>query len=199
MKLYFAPGACSLASHIALHEAGIDVDRVKVDLQSKRTDDGRDFLQINPKGYVPALEIEGGEVLTENVALLDWISQRAPQLAPTSELGRTRQLELLAFISTELHKQFGRVFKPTSDAEKQQAFEKIGQRLDFLADRMAADGYLCGEDFYVADAYLYVVLRWTVSSKRPVPAALQGYLRRLEGRAAVRQALAHEMLEPVAG
>src|SRR5437868_6598020 len=106
MKLYLTPGACSLADHIALHEAGLDFDRVKVDLEAKRTEDGRDYSQINPKGYVPALEFDDGEVLTENIAVLSFIADRAPQLTPEVRLGHWRLLEMLAFISTEIHKSF---------------------------------------------------------------------------------------------
>src|SRR5690242_20242524 len=145
MKLYLAPGACSLADHIALHEAGIPFDRVTVDLRAKRTEDGRDYNEVNPKGYVPALQMDDGQMLTENVAILDWIAHRAPRLVPKGELGHTRMLEMLAFISTELHKQFGRVFFPSSDAEKEAAFQRIDKRLQYLAGQMKSD-YLFGPE-----------------------------------------------------
>src|SRR5579864_1069587 len=106
MKLYLSPGACSLADHIALHEAGLDFDRIKVDLKAKRTEDGRDYSQINPKGYVPALEFDDGEVLTENIAILSVAADKAPALTPAGQFGRFRLLEMLAFISTEIHKAF---------------------------------------------------------------------------------------------
>src|ERR1700741_219957 len=125
MKLYLAPGACSLASHIALHEAGIDFERIKVDLRAKKTEDGRDFNEINPKGYVPALILDDGQLLTANVAVLDWIAHRSADLKPQGDTAHARLLEMLAFISTETHKQFGRTFFPTSDAERDAAFEKI--------------------------------------------------------------------------
>ena len=95
MKLYLTPGACSLADHIALHEAGLEFDRVRVDLRTKRTEDGRDFNEINPKGYVPALVLDDGQLLTENVAILSWVAERAPRLAPGGDLGRTRLIEML--------------------------------------------------------------------------------------------------------
>jgi glutathione S-transferase len=104
MKLYLTPGACSLADHIALHEAGLEFERVRVDLQTKRTEDGRDFNEVNPKGYVPALVLDDGQLLTENAAILCWVAERAPKLAPGGELGRIRLIEMLAFISTELHR-----------------------------------------------------------------------------------------------
>ncbi|WP_348754314.1 glutathione binding-like protein [uncultured Aquincola sp.] len=194
MKLYLAPGACSLASHIALHEAGIDFDRVTVDLRAKRTEEGQDFSTINPKGYVPTLVLDDGSTLTENVALLDWIAQRSGQQLPGGEMGRTRLLEMLAFISTEVHKQFGRTFFPTSDAEKTAALEKASQRLQYLAGQMKGD-YLMGDEMTVADAYLYVMLRWADSKGATVPPALQAYRQRLEQRPAVQLALRHEGLD----
>ena len=112
MKLYLAPGACSLADHIALHEADLEFDRVRVDLRTKRTEDGGDFNEVNPKGYVPALVLDDGQLLTENVAILAWVAERAPKLAPGGELGRIRLIEMLAFIATELHKPFVRSFFP---------------------------------------------------------------------------------------
>src|SRR4051812_23957165 len=118
MKLYFAPGACSLADHIALQEAGLACDYEKVDLQTKRTETGANFLDINPKGYVPALVLDSGEVLTENIALLDWIAGQTEGLAPGGPLGRTHLLEWLAFISTEIHKGFKPFFAGGSDQEK---------------------------------------------------------------------------------
>nr|WP_241991647.1 glutathione S-transferase N-terminal domain-containing protein [Paraburkholderia sp. RAU2J] len=125
MKLYYSPGACSLADHIALHEADFKFERVRVDLKTKLTESGQKFDEINGKSYVPVLEFDDGQILTENVAILSWIAQRKPSLAPDGELGDTRLLEMLAFISTEIHKQFGRVFKPTSDAEASAARENL--------------------------------------------------------------------------
>src|SRR5688572_8135805 len=139
MKLYLAPGACSLADHIALHEAGLDFERIRVDLKTKRTEDGRDFAAINPKGYVPALVLDDGQLLTENVAILCWVAERAPQLAPGGELGRIRLIEMLAFVATELHKPFVRSFFPTSDAERAAARGLIGTRFGFLAEQLAGD------------------------------------------------------------
>lgn len=106
MKLYYAPGACSLADHIALHEAGLSFDHEKVDLKTKRTESGVDFSTINPKGYVPALTLDSGETLSENIAILDWIAHQDSELAPSGPMGHTHLLEALAFISTEIHKSF---------------------------------------------------------------------------------------------
>jgi glutathione S-transferase len=193
MKLYLTPGACSLADHIALHEAGLEFDRVRVDLQTKRTEDGGDFTEVNPKGYVPALVLDDGQLLTENVAILCWVAERAPKLAPGGELGRIRLIEMLAFIATELHKPFVRAFFPTSDAEKQVAQNAIRKRLGFLAGRLEGD-YLFGSEFSIADAYLYVMLRWGRMQKLDLPEPLPAFFDRVEARPAVRLALQHEGL-----
>ena len=193
MKLYLTPGACSLADHIALHEAGLEFDRVRVDLRTKRTEDGRDFNEINPKGYVPALVLDDGQLLTENVAILSWVAERAPRLAPGGDLGRTRLIEMLSFIGSELHKPFVRSFFPTSDDDKRVAEEMIGRRLGFLAKQLAGD-YLFGKEVSAADPYLYVMLRWAGMQKLAIPEPLSAFVGRMEERPAVRLALQHEGL-----
>ena len=193
MKLYFAPGACSLADHIALHEAGLTFDRVRVDLRAKRTEDGQDFNEINPKGYVPALILDDGQLLTENVAILAWVAERAPKLAPAGELGRARLIEMLAYIATEVHKPFARILFPASDAERQAAEEVVRKRLRFLADGLTGE-HLFDSGFTVADAYLYVMLRWARAKNVAVPEPLRAYFERIEARPGVRQALQHEGL-----
>ncbi|MGI8841758.1 MAG: glutathione binding-like protein [Caulobacteraceae bacterium] len=194
MILYFAPGACSLADHIALHEAGLTFDTVKVDLKTHATEDGRDFRQINPKGYVPALDLGGGEMLTENVAILGWIADQAPALAPGGELGRHRLLETLAFIATEIHKSYEPFFTPgASDAEKAKAGEAITKRLALLAGKLDGD-YLFGLEPSVADAYLFVMLTWAKKNAVEIPDPLPAFFDRMNGRPAVRLALKHEGL-----
>lgn len=193
MKLYLTPGACSLADHIALNEAGLVFDRIRVDLETKRTEDGGDYTEVNPKGYVPALVLDDGQLLTENVAILSWVADRVPKLAPGGELGRTRLIEMLAFISTELHKPFIRTFFPTSDVEKQAAEDAIHRRLNFLAARLRGD-YLFGNEFSVADAYLYVMLRWARMQGLDLPEPLPAFVERMNARPTVRQALQHEGL-----
>jgi glutathione S-transferase len=193
MKLYLTPGACSLADHIALHEAGLKFDRLRVDLRTKRTEDGGDFNEVNPKGYVPALVLDDGQLLTENVAILAWAAERAPKLAPKGELERIRLIEMLAFIGSELHKPFVRQFFPTSDTEKKVAEDAIRRRLAFVAERLRGD-YLFGSEASGADAYLYVMLRWARMQKLEVPEPLPAFIERMEARAAVRQALQHEGL-----
>jgi glutathione S-transferase len=193
MKLFFTPGACSLADHIALHEADLEFDRVRVDLRTKRTEDGRDFNEVNPKGYVPALVLDDGQLLTENVAILAWVAERAPRLTPGGDMGRIRLIEMLAFIGSELHKPFGRSFFPTSNEDKKVADNMIGRRLGFLAERLAGD-YLFGNEVSAADPYLYVMLRWAGMQKLMVPEPLPAFAERMEGRPAVRLALQHEGL-----
>jgi glutathione S-transferase len=194
MRLYYAPGACSLADHIALHEAGLTFDRVKVDLKTRRTEDGGDYALINPKGYVPALQFDDGQVLTENVAILSWIGDQAPGLAPKGPMARYRLLEMLAFISTEIHKSFKPFFKPDAgDADKAQAGEQIGKRLAFLAERLKSD-FLLGDTMSVADAYLFVMLLWASKNGISVPGPLAAYSERLRARPAVRLSLEHEGL-----
>ena len=152
MILYYSPGACSLADHIALHEAGIAFDRCKVDLKAKVTEDGRDYAKINPKGYVPALEMDDGDILTENIAILSWIADQAPGLSPAGPFGRYRLLETLAFISTEIHKGFKPLFVPGStDAEKAKVGDAIAGRLALIAGQVEGP-YLFGPAASVADA-----------------------------------------------
>ena len=195
MKLYLAPGACSLADHIALHEAEIDFEQVTVDLKAKRTGDGRDYAAINPKGYVPALEFDDGQVLTENIAILSWVADQAPELAPSGEMGRYRLLEALAYISTEIHKGFKPFFRPgATDAEKADASQAIGKRLAFLADGLSRD-YLFGGQVSVADIYLFVMLTWAKKNAIPLPTPLPAFFARMMARPAVQLALKHEGLE----
>lgn len=194
MKLYYSPGACSLADHIALREAGLDFEPVKVDLKAKKTEVGEDYTAINPKGYVPALVTDDGDTITENIAILDWIAAKAPKLVPQVTLARTRLLEMLAFISTELHKSFKPFFAPdASDADKAKAKEMIGKRLTQITDMMAGD-YLFGDAFTVADAYLFVMLMWAKKNAIDLPGALPAYFDRVKARPAVAAALSAEGL-----
>jgi glutathione S-transferase len=195
MILYLSPGACSLADHIALHEAGLEFDRVRVDLKTKRTEDGRDYMAINPKGYVPVLDLGDGDILTENIAILSWVADQAPMLAPQGSAGRYRMLEMLAFISTELHKSFKPFFNPNAREEDVKAAdETIGKRLRFLAEQLTGD-YLFGSQVSVADAYLFVMLLWAKNNNLALPAPLPDYDGRMRARPAVRLALEHEGLK----
>jgi len=194
MKLYLSPGACSLADHISLHEAGLDFDRIRVDLKAKTTEDGRDYTQVNPKGYVPALQLDDGQVLTENVAILSWIADQHPALAPAGPMARYRLLEALAFITAELHKGFKPFFKPDStEAEKAAAGEMLGKRFGYIAKTLK-DDYLFGSQLSVADAYLFVMCLWAQKNGLYLPDPLPAFVARMKGRPAVRQALEHEGL-----
>jgi glutathione S-transferase len=164
MKLYYRPAACSLASNIALRDAGLNFDLVKVDRRTRRTADGQDFNEVNPKGYVPALRLDNGEVLTENVAVLQYIADRNPaaKLAPPAgTMERYRLMELLSFINSEVHKQFTPLFHQEAPEEtKQYARSNLTVRLDYLQRTMGTQSFLMGEQYTVADPYLFTVLSW---------------------------------------
>jgi glutathione S-transferase len=193
MILYLAPGACSLADHIALHEAGLNFDHVKVDLKTHRTEDGRDYTVINPKGYVPALLLDSGEILTENIAILSWISdQSIPALF--GDFARYRLIEALAYVSTGIHKSFKPYFTPgaTEDA-KASAGQTILKRLTFIAERLNQD-YLLRAGFSVPDAYLFVMLMWARKNGLSLPVPLPAYFERMKARPAVQRSLKEEGL-----
>jgi glutathione S-transferase len=193
MKLYLTPGACSLADHIALTEGDIDVETIKVDLRTRRTENGDDFTAINPKGYVPALVFDNGQVLTENVAILDWVAAVAPDLAPAGPLGRSRNIEMLAFLATEVHRPFMRLMFSPADAEKQAARQAIAERLALIAETMHGN-YLFGDTFATADALCYVMVRWARDSDFELPKRLAAFADRVEARPAVQKTLAAEGL-----
>jgi glutathione S-transferase len=190
MKLFFAPGFSSLADHIALGEAGLAFELAGVDLESKQLQDGGRYLAINPKGQVPALKFDDGEVLTENVAILAWIADRAPHLAPSGTLGRYRLLEMLSFIASEIHKRFPIYLSLPEDAREAIAAD-IVRWFGFVEPRLAR-GYLFGEAFSVADAYLFVMARGALQMEFPLGDRYREYVARIESRPAVQAALARE-------
>lgn len=194
MKLFFSPGTCSLASHIALREAGLDFQTEKVDIRAHTTHTGADYYQINPKGYVPALQLDNGEVLTEGAAILQFIADQKPaaKLAPTAgTLERYRLQEWISFIATELHKSFSPLFSPATPEEFRATIrERLEKRFTFVTDQLAGRQFLMGERFTVADAYLYTVLGWTKAGgldrgKWPV---LEAYYQHVGERKAVKAA-----------
>lgn len=193
MKLYFSPGACSLADHIALIEAGLAFDLVKVDLKAKRTADG-DYLTINPKGYVPALALDDGEVLTENIAVLAYIADRSGKLMPSAGIARWRVLEATAFISSELHKNFKPFFSPDSgDSAKRAAQDLLGKRFALLGAQLGRGDFLVGEEISIADCYLFVMLGWAREKAGvDLPANLIAYHDRMKQRPSVAKAVAAE-------
>ncbi|KAI5914867.1 glutathione transferase GstA [Thauera sp. 2A1] len=199
MKLYYSPGACSLSPHIVLREAGADFTLVRVDLKAKKLEDGSDYLAVNPKGYVPALQLDNGELLTEGPAIIQYIADQHPAagLAPApGTLDRARLQEWLNMIATELHKSFTPMFRGAGDEWKNAALDNIRRRFDFVAQRLTTHPFLMGERFSVADAYLFTVLSWTGFVKidmSPWP-ALQAFSQRVGERPAVQAALRAEGL-----
>ena len=165
MKLYYAPGACSMAPHIALREASLGFELEKVDLAAKKTEHGADYLSVNPKGYVPALALDNGEVLTEVQVVLQYIADQAAgsNLAPRpGSIDRYRLQEWLGFIATELHKGFGPLWKPnTPDSYKPIVRENLAWRFDYLDRQLDGRDYLAGAGFTIADAYCFTILNWT--------------------------------------
>ena len=200
MKLYFSPGACSLSPRIALTEAGLPFDTQRVDTKTKEMVGGGDFFSINSKGYVPALQLDNGEVLTEGPAIVQYIADQKPAsgLAPAAgTLARYRLQELLNFITSEIHKGFSPLFDPTLSAEVKEAFKaKLGKRFDWLSTQLTGKQYLMGDQFTVADGYLFTTLNWGQwvgidLAKWPVLAA---YHARVAARPAVQTALKAEGL-----
>jgi glutathione S-transferase len=200
MKLYLSPGACSLSPHIVLREAGIPFSTVKVDTKTKQMDGGGDFRTVNPKGYVPALELDDGSVLTEGPAIVQYLADRAPgsNLAPANgTLERYRLQEWLNFITSELHKQFSPLFDPTTSEEvKQKLRERISGRLDWVNRQLEGRDFLMGSRFTVTDAYLFTVVNWCQwtgidLARWPV---LAGYMKRVAARPKVQEALKAEGL-----
>jgi glutathione S-transferase len=200
MKLYYYPGACSMAVHIALREAGISFDLDKVDLAKHRTADGEDFYKINPKGYVPALRLDDGQVLTEDAVLLQYVADQksASGLAPKAgTMERYRVMEWLNFISSEMHKTLGALFNPKITPEwKEDRIALFGRRCDFLVQQLGGKPYLMGDKFTIADAYLFTILGWTNLFKLDMGKwpALQSYAGRIAARPAVKEAMKAEGL-----
>lgn len=196
MKLYYAPGACSLSGRISLHEAGLAADFERVDIRTKITERGYDYTALNPRGYVPMLVLDDGNTVTENAAVLDLIAERAPQLAPGGPLGRTRLIEMLSWLSSELHVAFKPLWHAESGEEQARATQAVAQRLALVSEHIN-EMYLFGPRFTVADAYLFVMLRWAIAFGVPVAPEMLGYAARVAERPAVRRALAEEgLLEP---
>jgi glutathione S-transferase len=199
MKLYYSPGACSLAPHIVLREAGLKFEIEKVDLAAKKTERGADYWAINPKGYVPTLQLDDGEVLTEVSAILQYVADQKPETKLLPALGgmaRYRVLEWVGFISTEIHKGFGPLWKPnTPDAYKAIVVETLAKRLQFVESQLGQQ-YLTGAQFTVADAYLFVVVSWANHVKVDLApyAKLRGFLERVAARPAVQAAMKAEGL-----
>ena len=201
MKLYYAPGACSLSPHIVLREAGIPADLEQVDLKTKRTKSNADFTAINPKGQVPALVLDDGQVLTEGPAVVQYLADRNPDaklVPPNGTIERYRLQEWLNFITSELHKSFGALFNPEVPADyKQFAKDLIASRFAYVDRHLAQHGpFLMGPQFTVADAYLFTVYGWCrfVGVPNEPYRNLNAYAGRIAERPAVRAAMKREGL-----
>jgi glutathione S-transferase len=200
MKLYYSPGACSLSPHIALLEAGLPYDLVKVDLKAKKLENGDDFLAINPKGQVPALGLDSGELLTEGPVIVQYIADQAAakNLAPANGSDARRKLqEYLGFINGELHKNFSPLFQPVFDDEVKGFFKtRLMGKFKYLDGQLAGKDYLMGKDFSVADGYLFVMLKWAdrMSIDLSEFKNLMAYKDRVAARPQVQEALTKEGL-----
>jgi len=199
MKLYYTPGACSLAPHIALRETGLAFDLVKVDLAAKRTEGGEDYKAVNAKGSVPALGFDDGSVLTENAAILQYVADQGggDLIPPMMSMKRYRVLEWLNYIATELHKGFGPLWNPATPEDYKEATRKaLGQKFDYLQAQIGEGPYLTGPDFTIADAYAFVILNWTGLHRIDLARwpGLAAFAGRVAQRPAVQEALRAEGL-----
>lgn len=200
MKLFYSPGACSLSPHIALLEAGLAHDLVKVDLKAKKLEDGGDFLKINAKGQVPTLQLDDGEILTEGPVIVQAIADKAgdKKLAPANgTTERYRLQEWLNFLTSELHKNFSPLFAPVLSDETKQFFrDRLMGKMKIIDDKLAGRDYLMGSQFSVADGYLYTMLRWADAHKFDLSSLknLMAYKGRVAARPKVQEALKSEGL-----
>jgi glutathione S-transferase len=200
MKLYYSPGACSLSPHIALHEAGLKFDIEEVDLGTKKTKSGADYSKINAKGYVPALQLDNGQVLTEAAVVAQYIADQKPEANLMPRAGspeRYRALEWLNYIAAEVHKGFGPLWSDaTPDSYKQTVKDNLAKKFAFLEKHLAGKKFLLGDQFSIADGYLFTVLGWTKYMNMSLDAYpnLSAYTVRIAGRPAVQAALRAEGL-----
>jgi glutathione S-transferase len=199
MKLYYSPGACSLAAHIVADEADLRLQLEKVDLKSHRTENGQDYYGINPKGYVPTIQLDDGNTLTENVAVLNWLADHTAHKLFTPEPGSMEHYRLeewLGFITTELHKSFGPFFQGGSEKEKRNAKEKIRKRFTYVNGQLGGNPFLMGGRMTVADAYLFVMLTWAKKNNFDLShyPNLSAFFARVSQRPSVQRALREEGL-----
>ena len=200
MKLYYSPGACSLSPHIALLEAGLPYDLVKVDLRAKKLDNGDDFLKVNPKGQVPVLGLDSGELVTEGPVIVQMIADKAAakNLAPARDSAERYKLqEWLTYINGELHKNIGPLFNPAlSDDTKAVFKDRATGKFRYVDGQLAGKDYLLGKQFTVADGYMFTMLRWADGMKFDLSGLsnLMAYKARVDARPMVQQALTKEGL-----
>jgi len=200
MKLYYITGTCALAPHIVANEAGIPIQPIQVDLKTKKTASGSDYLAVNPQGYVPALELDNGEVLTEGPAITQYLADLKPEagLAPANgTLARVRVQAALNYVATELHRSYGPLFSPTTPREiREQQHAYLRRRYGTLDKQLAGRKYLFGDEFTIADAYLFVVTGWAAGVKLDLSdyANLQAFQKTVAARPAVQAAMEAEGL-----
>ena len=200
MKLYYSPGACSLSPHIIACEAELPIELIKVDLQSKLTETGEDFRQLNPNGYVPLLILDDGNKLTEGPAIVQYLADLAPDkklIPPAGTFERYQLQQWLNFISTEIHKSFSPLFNPVApEAAKQLAIDILMTRLDTVAELLSSQPFLLGDNYSVADAYLFVTLSWGQYVNLDISRwpSLARYADKISERPAVQNALKEEGL-----
>ena len=198
LTLYYSPGACSQAPHILMHEIGLSHDAVKVDLKAKTLEDGSSYLKINPKGSVPAIELDNGEVLTENAIVLQYLGDRAASdlLPPVGDFRRYRVLEWVNFITTELHKSFSPLFDRAAGVEVKRYFrEHVATRLDYVERRLGQGPFLMGDELRLPDPYLFVISGWAdkLIGLDNLP-SIAAFRERMLQRPAVRHVLRFEGL-----
>lgn len=200
MKLYYYPGACSMAPHIILREAGYKFDLDKVDFAAMKTASGEDFRKVNPKGYVPAVKLDDGQILTEVGVILQYLADQKPESGLVPKAGsmeRYRLMEWLNFIATEIHKALGAFFNPKMTPEWREAqLALVGKRFDYLVSALDGKPYVVGGKFSVADAYLFTVLNWTHFHKIDVSKwpKLKDYMASISARPAVKESMKAEGL-----
>ncbi|MBB1201059.1 glutathione transferase GstA [Enterobacteriaceae bacterium 89] len=198
MKLFYKPGACSLASHITLRESGMDFSLVGVDLAKKQLENGEDFWHVNPKGQVPALQLDDNTLLTEGVAIMQYIADTKADrqlLAPAGSIARYKTLEWLNYIATELHKGFTPLFRPdTPEDYKPTVRALLEKKLSYVNDALRDGEWISGNRFTIADAYLFTVLRWARAVKLDISGLknIEAYMARVAARPGVTAALAAE-------
>jgi len=202
MKLYYSPGACSQSPHIVARELGLPIELKKVNTKDKTVEGGGDFWKVNPRGYVPALELDNGQILTEGPAIVQYLADQKPDsgLAPKNgSVERYRLQEWLNFLTSEIHKQFSPLFKPnTPEDYKPIVKENLAGRFDWLDQQLAGKDHLMGKQFTVADAYLFTVLNWTIPMKIDLKQwpNVAAYVDRVRKRPKVKEAMQEEGLLP---
>ncbi len=201
MKLYYSPGACSLSPHIVLREAELEFELVKVDMRTRTIDGGENYRTINPKAYVPALELDSGELMTEGPAIVQYVADLNPGanlIPPPTEIDRYRAQEWLNYIASEIHKSFGPLVSPgASEENKERAIAHVYQRMEIVRDALSDRNYLVANRYSVADIYMYVMLRWTAMFHMDAASwpEFVAYRAPIDERPAVRAALEAEGLQ----